>query len=121
MTFAVSKINEKQLRIMKEKSNLYVFIIIKDKNDNIITTRCVLSWAVIAFIMDNICYGYDYFTHQEMQEMKYLKHYAVVDNGNIEIGELQREIDIKPYIKDIPERIKRRKQSPACSLQLLGN
>lgn len=111
--------------ILNEETNLYVFIIIKDKNDNIITTNCVFAWAVLAYIMDKISYGYKCeisYTPQEMQEMKYLKYKAVInEHGSVKIGKFIREIDIKPYFKDIQKRIERNKRSPACSLQNLGN
>lgn len=113
--------------IMNEETNLYVFIIIKDKNDNIIKKNCVYAWAVLSYIMNKISYGvYGYgeiseYTPQEMQEMKYLEYTAVInEHGGVEIGKLIREIDIKPYLKDIPKRIERNKQSPACSLRYLG-
>ena len=110
---------------MNEETNLYVFIVIKNKNDNIITTNCVFAWAVIAYIMDKISYGYNYeisYTPQEMQEMKYLKYKAVInEHGGMEIGKFIREIDIKSYFKDIQKRIERNKRSPACSLTYLGH
>ena len=106
---------------MNEETNLYVFIIIKDKNDNIIRKNCVFAWAVLKYIMDKISYGYNSYTPQEMQEMKYLKYKAVInEHGGVDVGEFIREIDTKPYFKDIPKRIERNKRSPACSLRYLG-